>query len=121
MKLRILSCCIFLLSVSSSIFAQGDILAEVKNLYPHDVKVDGFVLDADQDVSIKGLLAGNRRDDVYTSAWILNARTRTVAWKSRGMATADCIRTFTSPSAGAGGTSAAKGSMRTSSNCAKRR
>ncbi|MEX1274468.1 MAG: hypothetical protein WEE20_00945 [Bacteroidota bacterium] len=83
MKLRILFCCILLLSVSSSILAQGDILAEVKNLYPHDVKVDGFVLDTDQDVSIKGLLAGNRRDDVYTSAWILNARTRTVAWKSR--------------------------------------
>ncbi len=83
MRLRTWFCLTLLFSTSPSAFAQSDILAEVKNLYPQDVKVDGFMLDTDQDVSIKGLLAGSRRDDVYTSAWILNARTRVVVWKSR--------------------------------------
>lgn len=83
MKRRLLAGLMLVVSTLSMTYAQGDVLAEVKNLYPRDVKTDGFILDADQEIAIKGVLAGNRRNDVYTTAWILDARTRTVVWKSR--------------------------------------
>jgi hypothetical protein len=61
--------------------AQDQLLAEIRNLAPNDVKMDGFVLDKDQEVSIRGIDAGDRGWDAYTSAWILDKGTREVVWK----------------------------------------
>lgn len=63
--------------------AQDELLTDIRNLSPQEVKFDGFALDKDQEVSIKGFGISNRDGSVYTTAWILNARTRNVVWNMR--------------------------------------
>jgi hypothetical protein len=63
--------------------AQDRLLAEIQNLAPYDVKTDGFVLDNDQEISIRGIGSADREWDASTSAWILNKGTREVVWKMR--------------------------------------
>ncbi|MBI3586861.1 MAG: hypothetical protein HY088_07015 [Ignavibacteriales bacterium] len=64
-------------------FAQDEVLTDIRNLSPQEVKFDGFALDKDQEVSIKGYGVSNRDGSVYTTAWILDARTRKVVWNMR--------------------------------------
>jgi len=63
--------------------AQDQLLAEIRDLTTNDVKMDGFVLEKEQEVSIRGIGAGDREWDASTSAWILNKETRAVIWKVR--------------------------------------
>ncbi|HAL57041.1 MAG TPA: hypothetical protein DCP63_11360 [Bacteroidetes bacterium] len=70
-----------LMFAAGSAAAQEELLTEIRNLAPSEVKSDGFSLANDQEISIKGIGAGNRSDELYTSAWILDAQTRRVVWK----------------------------------------
>lgn len=63
--------------------AQDAVLTDIRNLSPQEVKSDGFALDKDQEVSIKGYGITSRDGNVYTTAWILDARTRKVVWNMR--------------------------------------
>ncbi len=65
----------------TSAIAQNELIAEIRNLGPNDVKVDGFILNKDQEISIHAIGGGNRERAVYTAAWILKMPTREVAWK----------------------------------------
>lgn len=56
-------------------------LADIHDLYPGDVRTDGFVLDSEQAVEIVAYGPETRRDGFSLSnAWILDARTRRVMW-----------------------------------------
>jgi predicted small secreted protein len=83
MKQLLLALSLLTAFVLSSVTAQENVLAEIRNLAYQDVKMDGFVLDKDQEVSITAVGAGDRTRDLYTTAWILSKQTRAVAWKLR--------------------------------------
>lgn len=67
----------------SPLSAQGDVLADIRDVGPYDVKYDGFVLDSGQEVSIHAVAAGDRYRGIGTSAVILEKSTRTVVWNLR--------------------------------------
>ena len=67
--------------VLSSLFAQQDLLTDIRSVGSYEVKSDGFVLDAKQDITINAVAAGDRFRGIGTSAWILNKDTREVVWK----------------------------------------
>lgn len=68
---------------ASPLFAQGDMLTEIRRVGAYEVKSDGFLLDSNQDVSIHAVAATDRYRGVGTSAWILDKATRAVVWKLR--------------------------------------
>ena len=68
---------------ASPLFAQGDLLTDIRRVGAYEVKSDGFILESNQDVSIHAVAASDRYRGVGTSAWILDKATRTVAWKLR--------------------------------------
>jgi hypothetical protein len=68
------------LSVS---FPQQDLLTDIRDIGSYEVKSDGFVLDAKQDITINAVAASDRFRGVGTSLWILNMDTRDVVWKLR--------------------------------------
>jgi hypothetical protein len=68
---------------ASPLFAQGDLLTEIRRVGAYEVKSDGFVLESNQDVSIHAVAATDRYRGVGTSAWILDKAARTVVWKLR--------------------------------------
>ena len=72
--------CFFLMFLSAS-FAQQDLLTEIRNVGSYEVKSDGFVLDAAQDVTINAVAASDRFRGVGTALWILNKENREVVWK----------------------------------------
>ena len=67
----------------SPLFAQGDLLTEIRRVGAYEVKSDGFILESNQDVSIHAVAATDRYRGIGTSAWILDKATRTVVWKLR--------------------------------------
>jgi len=68
---------------ASPLFAQGDLLCDIRRVGAYEVKSDGFVLESNQDVSVHAVAATDRYRGVGTSAWILDKATRTVVWKLR--------------------------------------
>jgi hypothetical protein len=66
--------------IATNTFAQDDLLAEIRNLYPESVKAEAFTLDQDQEVYIDAVGAGSHRYELAATAWILNAETREVVW-----------------------------------------
>jgi hypothetical protein len=68
---------------ATPLFAQGDLLSEIRRVGAYEVKSDGFVLESNQDVSIHAVAATDRYREVGTSAWILDKVTRAVVWKLR--------------------------------------
>ena len=62
--------------------AQDDILADLQNLHKRDIKVEGFILNETQSVSIK-VVAASRKHPLWTRAWILNSDTRERVWDMR--------------------------------------
>jgi hypothetical protein len=78
--LALVGLCAFFLSPTQ---AQDQQLAEIQNLALNDVKTDGFVLDKEQEISIRAIGTADQRWDAFTSAWILNKGTREVVWKMR--------------------------------------
>jgi hypothetical protein len=72
--------CLSLVLLSAS-FAQQDLLTEIRNVGSYEVKSDGFVLDASQDVTINAVAASDRFRGVGTALWILNKENREVVWK----------------------------------------
>ncbi|MCX6132529.1 MAG: hypothetical protein NTU47_01835 [Ignavibacteriales bacterium] len=68
---------------ASPLFAQGDLLTEIRRVGAYEVKNDGFVLESNQDITIHAVAATDRYRGVGTSAWILDKATRTVVWKLR--------------------------------------
>ena len=67
----------------SPLFAQGDVLTDIRDIGPYDVKSDGFVLDAGQEVTIHAVAASDRYRGIGTTAVILEKASRTVVWKLR--------------------------------------
>jgi hypothetical protein len=66
--------------------AQASTLVELDEIRPEKLVIGGFVLENEQSVKIEavGFRSGSKRDDAeLSSAWILNAGTRKVAWKSK--------------------------------------
>ena len=85
---------------ASPLFAQGDLLTEIRRVGAYEVKSDGFALEASQDISIHAVAASERYRGVGTSAWILDKASRNVVWKlknakqrsrSRGLADYDDV------------------------------
>ena len=72
--------CLSLLFFSLS-FAQQNLLTDIRNVGSYEVKSDGFVLDANQDITINAVAASDRFRGVGTSLWILNKDSREVVWK----------------------------------------
>ncbi|MGH7492978.1 MAG: hypothetical protein ACREOO_11350 [bacterium] len=70
------------LLAAGSVMAQEQILVDLHDLRPQAVEVKGFSLASDQKIAIKavGFRSSSRRPPV-ASAWILNARTRALAWE----------------------------------------
>ena len=68
---------------ATPLFAQADLLSEIRRVGEYEVKSDGFILDSNQDVSIHAVAASDRYRGVGTSAWILDKATRNVVWKLR--------------------------------------
>jgi hypothetical protein len=71
---------VFFISFSS---AQENLLAEIRDVSPYEVRCDGFVLETGQKISIDAVATGDRYRGVGTSAWILNKDTRDVIWRLR--------------------------------------
>jgi hypothetical protein len=67
----------------SPLFAQGDVLADLRDVGPYEVKSDGFVLDAAQEVTIHAVAASDRYRGIGTTAVILEKTSRSVVWKLR--------------------------------------
>ncbi|MFQ5638068.1 MAG: hypothetical protein ACE5IR_08740 [bacterium] len=59
-----------------------DILTDIHNIKPAEIKIQGFGLDRDQEVKIEGVgfQGPKRRGPLLTRAWILDSRTREVVW-----------------------------------------
>lgn len=74
---------VFIAFFISPLFAQQDLLTEIHNVGPYEVKCDGFMLESNQDVSIHAVATGDRYRGIGASAWILNKTSREVAWKLR--------------------------------------
>jgi hypothetical protein len=71
----------FLAAVNQS-FAQDEILAEIRDIYPESIKSEAFRLDEDQQVRIDAVGAeSTRREQMSATAWILEADTREVVWE----------------------------------------
>ena len=81
MKRIVLALSCFSLVFLSASLAQQDLLTEIRNVGSYEVKSDGFVLDAPQDVTINAVAASDRFRGVGTALWILNKDTREVVWK----------------------------------------
>ncbi len=63
--------------------ASATVLTKIDRLHPKELKVSGFILDRDQDVSIEavGFREGSKGNDAELSgAWILDAQTREEVW-----------------------------------------
>ncbi len=67
----------------SPLFAQGDVLSDLRDVGPYEVKGDGFVLDAGQQITIHAVAASDRYRGIGASAWILEKTSRTAVWKLR--------------------------------------
>ncbi|MFQ6112848.1 MAG: hypothetical protein ACE5NG_02035 [bacterium] len=82
--MRQLVCMVFLgfLLAAPHSQAQDDILAEIRDILPEEIKIEGFRLAAEQEVKIEaaGFRGSRRHRFVFTSAWILDAQTREVVW-----------------------------------------
>jgi hypothetical protein len=74
---------LFIALFISPLFAQKDLLTEINNVGPFEVKCDGFVLDGDQAVTLHAVAASDRFRGVGTSVWILNKASRDVVWRLR--------------------------------------
>jgi hypothetical protein len=84
---------LFVLAVGAS--AQGKaVLVDMRDLTPHELRSEGFVLESAQQLEIEAVGAAERRGtNVFArsestrewrgNAWILNARTREVVWELR--------------------------------------
>src|SRR5208283_4005808 len=62
--------------------AQDHILADLQNFHKRDIKVEGFILNETQSVSIK-VVAASRKHPLWTRTWILNSDTRERVWDMR--------------------------------------
>ncbi len=58
-------------------------LVEIRQIYPDELRLEGFVLDRDQEIQIEATgvyLKHNRDELILGHAWILNAESREVVW-----------------------------------------
>ncbi len=78
---------LFLTAVTFVMNAHADdhILADIKDIRPHQVKVEGFRLNSEQTVDIEavGFRRSRRMKTMFTRAWILDAHSREVVWQLR--------------------------------------
>jgi hypothetical protein len=81
MKRMSLLVSLFIFCFISPVLAQSDMLAEIRDVGAYEVKSDGFVLDADQQISIHAVADSDRYRGVGTSVWILNETSREVVWR----------------------------------------
>jgi len=66
---------------ASPLQAQDQLLTEIRNVYPEELRTDGFILEEAQDVFVEAIgPAGGQDVAEMGDAWILNARTREVVW-----------------------------------------
>ena len=73
-----------LFTLAAALFAQEGNLVNFQNFYPEELKVAGFTLNTEQEITIDLKVIAPRRhyhDYLLTSAWLLNSQTRDVAWK----------------------------------------
>ncbi len=70
------------LLVAATYCPAQQILSEIENIVPREIKVDGFNLEQDQQVEINGtgFRKGRKQSVAFTRAWVLNAATREVVW-----------------------------------------
>jgi hypothetical protein len=63
--------------------AQDDVLAEIRDILPEEIKVEGFRLSTKQDVKIEavGFRGSRRHGFMFTRAWVLDSRTRKALWE----------------------------------------
>ena len=62
-------------------YAQN-VLTEIKDIRPKEIKVEGFRLDRKQDVEIEAIgFRPRKHGAVLSQAWILNAETRDLVWE----------------------------------------
>lgn len=83
MKRMVSVCILSTFFVISRNYAQDEILAEIRNVLPEEIKVEGFRLNSGQDVNIVAVgFHGSRRHGLmFTRAWILDARNRDLIWE----------------------------------------
>ncbi len=61
-------------------YAQN-VLTEIEDIRPKEIKVEGFRLDRKQDVEIEAIgFRPRKRGTVLSQAWIHNAETRDLVW-----------------------------------------
>jgi hypothetical protein len=71
----------------------GNLLVDIRELSPHELRSEGFVLEGPQHLAIEAVGAAAKRNGVFVrqdqdrewrgNAWILDARTREVVWELR--------------------------------------
>jgi len=83
---------------TAAMFAQDNVLVELRDIRESEVKTEGFTLDSPQEISIHAVATSDRFRGLSSFAWILDADTRQVVWKlhqakqrsrSRGLADYD--------------------------------
>ena len=68
-------------------FAQDQLLAEIRHIYPRELRTDGFVLDKPQQVYLSAVVPkGEKKQVEMGDAWVLNTETREVVWQFEGRA-----------------------------------
>jgi hypothetical protein len=73
---------VLLLLAAYSVMAQEQILVDLHDMRPGSIEVKGFSLASAQEVAIEAAgIQTSRRRPALASAWILNARSRELAWE----------------------------------------
>ncbi|MFQ5628257.1 MAG: hypothetical protein ACE5I1_05810, partial [bacterium] len=86
MRNRVFAMAIFSMAVflCHTVFAQ-DVIVKLKNIYPQELRLEGFRLDSEQDVQIDaaGIYFEDGRNErlMFGYCWLLDARTREVVWE----------------------------------------
>lgn len=83
MKLSLIALSILALGAFRPAAAQENVLADIQNVASYDIRIDGFLLDKEREISIHAISSSDQARELYTAAWILNKQTREVVWKLR--------------------------------------
>ena len=82
-KISTFSIFLFPLILSLSLYAQ-DKLVDISEVYSEEIKIAGFTLASEQNVSFKASTIAprhNYRNFHFSYAWILNSETRELVWE----------------------------------------
>ncbi len=63
-------------------FSQDKVLTDIRDLSPEEIKIGGFRLAAEQEITIKaiGFRGTRKKEMMFSNSWILDSETRDVVW-----------------------------------------